>query len=106
MCMAPSVSVLMVFTTHHRECLVTLSAAKGLTGRTPRSFAALRMTRAVVIGKNHEGQGVGWMKGPRACPGGNMIRLGFVKPPGHTPTRTSTRPLHPPHPAPCPYRTG
>src|SRR6266851_6259511 len=29
----------------------------------------------------------------------------FVEQPGRTPTRTSTRPPHPLHPAPCPYRT-
>src|ERR1700680_2249513 len=45
----------------------------------------------------------GW--GPCACPRGNRIRLGSVRPDGHTPTRTSTRPPHPPNPAPCPYRT-
>src|SRR6266436_5735240 len=28
-----------------------------------------------------------------------------VEQPGRTPTRTSTRPPHPLHPAPCPYRT-
>src|SRR5712692_9090753 len=30
--------------------------------------------------------------------------LGSVRPPGLIPTRTSTRPPHPPHSAPCPYR--
>src|SRR5713226_7094301 len=29
----------------------------------------------------------------------------FVEQTGRTPTRTSTRPPHPLHPAPCPYRT-
>src|SRR5712692_2395135 len=29
----------------------------------------------------------------------------FVEHKGRTPTRTSTRPPHPLHPAPCPYRT-
>src|SRR5712692_1384974 len=41
------------------------------------------------------GRGDGW--GPCACPG-------CVTPPGLLPTRTSTRPPHPPHSAPCPYR--
>src|SRR6266851_9418020 len=31
--------------------------------------------------------------------------LSSVRQDGRTPTRTSTRPPHPPHPAPCPYRT-
>ena len=48
------------------------------------------------------GCGEGW--GPCACPGGNAIRPGSVRPDGHTPTRTSTRPPHPPNPSPCPYR--
>src|SRR4051812_19119633 len=45
--------------------------------------------------------------GPGACPARPTMRAGavilqrvFV-----CPTRTSTRPPHPPHPAPCPYRT-
>jgi hypothetical protein len=46
--------------------------------------------------------GDGW--GPCACPRGSAIRLGSVRQDGHTPTRTSTRPPHPPNPAPCPYR--
>src|SRR5438132_10110487 len=49
------------------------------------------------------GCGAGW--GPGACPGGSSIRWGSVRQDGRTPTRTSTRPPHPPHPAPCPYRT-
>ena len=49
------------------------------------------------------GCGAGW--GPGACPGGSSMRWGSVRQDGRTPTRTSTRPLHPPHPAPCPYRT-
>ncbi len=36
---------------------VILSAAKDLTGRVPRSFAALRMTLPVVIGKVHQDGG-------------------------------------------------
>ena len=40
----------MNITNHHRECVVTLSAAKGLIGWVARSFAALRMTRPVVLG--------------------------------------------------------
>ncbi|SRR5216683_2759824 len=50
------------------------------------------------------GCGAGW--GPCACPGGMTIGLGCVRPTGLIPTRTSTRPPHPPHSAPCPYRTG
>src|ERR1700730_4458016 len=38
-----------VFSTHKRSCVVTLSAAKGLAGRTPRSFAALRMTAVLTF---------------------------------------------------------
>ncbi len=34
-----------------RSGLVTLSAAKGLTGQVARSFAALRMTRPALVGK-------------------------------------------------------
>ena len=49
------------------------------------------------------GCGGGW--GPCACPVGNAIRPGSVRPDGRTPTRTSTRPPHPPNPTPCPYRT-
>ncbi len=48
------------------------------------------------------GCGAGW--GPCACPRHNTIRPGFVRRSGHTPGRTSTRPPHPLHPAPCPYR--
>src|SRR5579863_4582399 len=49
------------------------------------------------------GRGDGW--GPCACPGHNTIRWGFVRQTGRLPTRTSTRPPHPPDPTPCPYRT-
>jgi hypothetical protein len=49
------------------------------------------------------GCGAGW--GPCACPGGSRIGLGSVRPTGRIPTRTSTRSPHPPHCAPCPYRT-
>ena len=49
------------------------------------------------------GCGAGW--GPGACPCGSSIRWGSMRQDGRTPTRTSTRPTHPPHPAPCPYRT-
>src|SRR5260370_14588264 len=49
------------------------------------------------------GRGEGW--GPCACPGGLTMGLGSVRPTGLIPTRTSTRPPHPPHSAPCPYRT-
>ena len=48
------------------------------------------------------GRGEGW--GPGACPGGNASGLGCVRPTGLLPTRTSTRPPHPPCSAPCPYR--
>src|SRR5712664_3357365 len=48
------------------------------------------------------GRGEGW--GPRACPGGMTSGLGSVRPTGLIPTRTSTRPPHPPHSTPCPYR--
>src|SRR6266852_4544853 len=48
------------------------------------------------------GRGEGW--GPCACPGGNASGLGCVRPTGLLPTRTSTRPPHPPRSAPCPYR--
>src|SRR5216683_4872011 len=49
------------------------------------------------------GRGEGW--GPCACPAGMTSGLGCVRPTGRIPTRTSTRPPHPPHCAPCPYRT-
>src|SRR5260370_9782788 len=41
-----------------------------------------------------------------ACAGSAGLRrgLGCVRPTGLLPTRTSTRPPHPPHSAPCPYR--
>jgi hypothetical protein len=45
------------------------------------------------------------MRGPCACPGGSAIRRSSVRQDGHTPTRTSTRPLPFPTSAPCPYRT-
>ncbi len=48
------------------------------------------------------GRGEGW--GPRACPAGMTSGLGSVRSTGLIPTRTSTRPPHPPHPTPCPYR--
>ncbi len=48
------------------------------------------------------GRGEGW--GPGACPAGMTSGLGCVRPTGLIPTRTSTRPPHPPHSAPCPYR--
>src|SRR5229473_6311901 len=48
------------------------------------------------------GRGEGW--GPCACPRGMTSGLGSVRPTGLIPTRTSTRPPHPPHPTPCPYR--
>jgi hypothetical protein len=50
--------------------------------------------------------GCGEGRGPGACPGGNTMRLGSVRPTGLIPPRTSTRPPHPPHSTPCPYRTG
>src|SRR5216684_2271746 len=49
--------------------------------------------------------GCGAGRGPCACPRGNAIQWGSVRQDGRTPTRTSTRPPHPLHPAPCPYRT-
>ncbi len=48
--------------------------------------------------------GVGWMRGPCACPRGNALRLGSVRHDGRTATRTSTRPPPVPTSAPCPYR--
>src|SRR5579859_2152280 len=51
------------------------------------------------------GGGCGDGRGPCACPRRNMIRLGFIRPTACTPTRTGTRPPHPLHPSPCPYRT-
>src|SRR6266851_1285101 len=48
------------------------------------------------------GRGEGW--GPCACPGGMTSGLGSLRPTGLLPTRTSTRPPHPPRSAPCPYR--
>ena len=52
------------------------------------------------------GCGEGW--GPCACARANAIPLGFHDVPQDdmNPTRTSTRLPHPPHPAPCPYKTG
>src|SRR5713101_5589373 len=44
-------------------------------------------------------------RGPCACPGCHAIPLGFHDIPGQSPSpQTSTRPPHPPHTAPCPYR--
>src|SRR5260221_2010658 len=40
------------------------------------------------------GRGEGW--GPCACPGGLTSSLGSVRSTGRIPTRTSTRPPHPP----------
>src|SRR5258708_38545894 len=40
------------------------------------------------------GRGAGW--GPCACPRGMTSDLGSARPPGLIPTRTSTRPPHPP----------
>ncbi len=48
------------------------------------------------------GCGAGW--GPGACPGGMTSGLGCMRPTGLLPTRTSTRPPHPPYSTPCPYR--
>src|SRR5690348_16783914 len=44
----------------------------------------------------------GW--GPGACPCCHLVRWFSVKPNESTLTRTGTRPPHPPHPSPCPYR--
>src|SRR5258706_14826596 len=59
------------------------------------------------MGEGAEGQGTDVGQG-----GGLVLVLvatrssgDFVEQPGRTPTRTSTRPPHPLHPAPCPYRT-
>jgi hypothetical protein len=49
--------------------------------------------------------GCGDGRGPCACPADTAIRRGSVRHDGRTSTRTSTRPPHPLHPAPCPYRT-
>jgi len=49
------------------------------------------------------GCGAGW--GPCACPPRSSSRWGSLRQGGRIPTRTSTRPPHPPYPAPCPYRT-
>ena|SRR6266851_2868645 len=49
------------------------------------------------------GCGAGW--GPGACPPRSSMRWGSVRQDGRTRTRTSTRPPHPLHPTPCPYRT-
>src|SRR5262249_26449391 len=48
------------------------------------------------------GCGEGW--GPCACPGGHTMRWDSATQTDRTPTRTGTRPPHPPNPAPCPYR--
>src|SRR5713101_2340434 len=49
------------------------------------------------------GCGAGW--GPGACLVATRSSGDCVEQTGRTPTRTSTRPPHPLHPAPCPYRT-
>src|SRR5260370_25231215 len=49
------------------------------------------------------GCGAGW--GPSACLVATRSSGACVEHKGRTPTRTSTRPPHPLHPAPCPYRT-
>ena len=48
--------------------------------------------------------GVGWMRGPCACPCRNATMLLHGTLANRVATRTSTRPPHPPHPSPCPYR--
>src|SRR5712691_9529182 len=49
--------------------------------------------------------GVGWMRGPCACPGWGGLAMHIVEPQrNHHPTRTSTRPLPISASAPCPYR--
>src|ERR1700736_3712545 len=49
------------------------------------------------------GCGDGW--GPCACPRWGATILPHGTPTNRTPTRTGTRPPHPPNPAHCPYRT-
>ncbi len=44
-------------------------------------------------------------RGPCACPAGQTIQQGEVRHAGRIPPRTGTRPPHPLHPSPCPYRT-
>src|SRR5579863_6306560 len=44
-------------------------------------------------------------RGPCACPRYHTIRWDGATQTNRTPTRTGTRPPHPLHPSPCPYRT-
>src|SRR5216684_3591056 len=50
--------------------------------------------------------GVGWMRGPCACPRPSVTILPHGTPTNRIATRTSTRPPPCPSSAPCPYRTG
>ena len=50
--------------------------------------------------------GVGWMRGPCACPGGSATMMPHGTQANRVATRTSTRPPPIPTSAPCPYRTG
>src|SRR5216683_4810251 len=49
--------------------------------------------------------GVGWMRGPCACPGGDETGWPHATQTNRHATRTSTRPPPCPTSAPCPYRT-
>src|SRR5712692_797769 len=49
--------------------------------------------------------GCGAGRGPCACLVATRSIGDCVEQTGRTPTRTSTRPPHPLHPTPCPYRT-
>ena len=79
----------LILVSYHLRCLLALSPPFYLACPLPSKNLPLK-------------GGEGW--GPCACPGGNTIRLGSVRHEGRTSTRTSTRPPHPPHSAPCPYR--
>src|SRR5947209_4813035 len=49
--------------------------------------------------------GVGWVRGPCACPGWSATHLPDETQTSRVVTRTSTRPPPVPTSAPCPYRT-
>src|SRR5207247_9780356 len=59
---------MMSFNKRDREWCVTLSAAKGLSARRKRCFAALSMTIPVLVVKIHHRAGVGRSRRGRAPP--------------------------------------
>src|SRR5713101_7776600 len=73
--------------------------------RTPSHLPRGPIHRLAAQGPVGTRGGVGWMRGPGACPGGLTSGLGSLRLPGLIPTRTSTRPPPISASTPCPYRT-